>query len=302
MKKQWLILAGTLFCLQAQFCFAQVSVNEAGEVIQFNLDNSTATTLAEPSPNLSPTLRDGLCSSSIRETKHILQPPHVNERDVMWEKRIWRELFVEEKMNQHFSNVEAPLIDIFLQAAKSGDLTVYHPINDNFTVIMENCDLANLGGGYDTIPFYNPDTYIDSFLVVYNELNPSDIISYRLKEVWYFDSKLSRLNVRILGIAPVAKRYDDIGNVVAITPLFWIYYPDARELLTRNKCFNPNNDADQLSWDDIFQARYFSSIITKQSNNQDRRIIDYMDGLNVLYEGDRIHNEIFNFEQDLWSR
>ena len=300
MKKQWLILTTALICFSAKPGITQL--NEAGEALQSNkevAENLTTATL-EAEEITDP--QDDICLKSINKNRHILQPPHVNERDVMWEKRIWREIYVQERMNQHFGHVKAPLIEILIKEAKAGNLNIYHPINDEFTVKMEPCDLDNLGGGYDTIPFYNPETYIDSFVVVHNEFNPEDVVSYRLKEVWYFDSKLSRLNVRILGIAPIAKKYDDRGNIVAITPLFWVYYPDARGILTENNCYNPNNDADRLTWDDIFQARYFTSIITKESNNQDRRIIDYAEGIDGLYEAERIHNKIFNFEQDLWSR
>jgi gliding motility associated protien GldN len=289
MKKQWLILTAVLLCLCVKYSSAQL--NEAGNTLQFTTDSDDLTIP-----------QDVISIESNNKNRHILQMPHVHERDVMWEKRIWREIYVEQKMNQHFAYVKAPLIDIFMKEAKEGNLRVYHPINDEFTVRMNVCDLNNLGGGYDTVLVYNPETYTDSFIVVHNEFKAADVVSYRLKEVWYFDSKLSRLNVRILGIAPIAKRYDNRGNLVAIMPLFWVYYPDARDILTENDCYNPYNDADRLTWDDIFQARYFSSIITKQSNMHDRRIIDYAEGVDGLYEAERIHNEIFNFEQDLWSR
>lgn len=297
MKKQWLVLTGMMLCcICAQISTAQIEVNEAGEAIQETTPNCSTTTTE---PVKKPV--DGICEKTINQTKHILQPSFVHERDVMWEKRIWREIHLSQLMNQHFANTQAPLIEIFLREAKCGNLTVYHPIDDQFSSVMQSSDLENIGGGYDTITIYDPETYTDSFLIVQNDFNPVDVISYRIKEVWYFDSHLSRMNVRILGIAPIAKRYDDRGNVAAIMPLFWVYYPDARDVLTRNNCSNPLNNADNLSWDDIFQARYFASTIVKESNIHDRRIVDYAEGVNALYEAERIHSEIFNYEQDLWS-
>ena len=60
-----------------------------------------------------------------------------------------------------------------------------------------------------------------------------DIKRYRLKEVWFFDSRTSTLGVRILGIAPLKEEYDDNGNFKYERPLFWAYYPQCRELLAR---------------------------------------------------------------------
>ena len=61
------------------------------------------------------------------------------------------------------------------------------------------------------------------------------------------------------------------------------------------------NDASTLSWFDIFEARYFSSYIYKESNVYDRRIQDYKNGIDILYESEDIKNTIFNFEHDLWE-
>jgi len=56
-----------------------------------------------------------------------------------------------------------------------------------------------------------------------------------------------------------------------------------------------------LSWDDLFEMRYFASTIYKEGNVYNRRIKDYSDGLDQLLEADKIKKELFNFEHDLWS-
>ena len=57
-----------------------------------------------------------------------------------------------------------------------------------------------------------------------------------------------------------------------------------------------------LSYDDIFIKRLFASYIVKQSNPEDQRIRDYVDnGLDRLYEAQRIKKNLTDFEQDLWS-
>jgi len=45
----------------------------------------------------------------------------------------------------------------------------------------------------------------------------------------------------------------------------------------------------------------FSSYIYKESNVYDRRISEYVTGIDALFEADRIKNEMFNYEQNLWE-
>ena len=54
-------------------------------------------------------------------------------------------------------------------------------------------------------------------------------------------------------------------------------------------------------YDDIFWKRMFSSTIVKESSVYDRRVDEFMVGLDALLEAERIKEEIFNIEHDLWE-
>jgi hypothetical protein len=63
-----------------------------------------------------------------------------------------------------------------------------------------------------------------------------------------------------------------------------------------------NNDAQRISFDDLFMQRRFGSTITGESNvYNDRPISDYQIGKFTLFEAERIKTELFNFEHDLWE-
>ena len=64
----------------------------------------------------------------------------------------------------------------------------------------------------------------------------------------------------------------------------------------------PMNDANPMSWDNIFEMRYFSSYVYKESNVQDRRLQDYKTGLDILLEAKKVEAAIFEFEEDIWSK
>jgi gliding motility associated protien GldN len=243
---------------------------------------------------------DGLAQNYTN--KPFLLQDYVEQRDVLWEKKIWRELELSEKMNHHFSNAKGTLLDVLLDANQKGKIEFYSAKNDNFSCVLGKDDVKRIMGKYDTLSVFNPDEEIYENKVVYNSLDQNNLVRYRIKEVWYFDSKHSKLKVKILGIAPIMNFYDNDGNFIAELPLFWIYYPHAREELSQYSLADNVPQAKNLSWDDIFQMRYFSSRITKENNLYDRRISDYKNGRDAVAESDNIHNEIFNYEQDLWER
>ena len=112
------------------------------------------------------------------------------------------------------------------------------------------------------------------------------------------------LDVRILGIAPMQEDKDEVNNkpLGTFSPIFWVYFPDARKVLINAEVFNlVKNDAERRTYDDIFWKRMFSSTIVKEANVMNRRIDEYMVGLDALLEAERIKTEIFNIEHDLWE-
>lgn len=86
--------------------------------------------------------------------------------------------------------------------------------------------------------------------------------------------------------------------------LFWVFYPDAREVLANSVVFNSRNLSSDLTYDDILNARRFSSIIYKSDNGLGTGIIkDYIpnDAEEQLEESDRIKNQILEMENDMWN-
>lgn len=229
---------------------------------------------------------------------------HIREADVFWEKRIWRVVDVREKMNLPFKYPQMPLIQILHEAAKTGELTVYDAGVENadqFKKVMSVDEVRKIGESEDTILTVNPETLEEETKVQKTSLTWDKIIKYRIKEVWLFDEETSTMIVRILGIAPVMDYQDASGSSLGDKVMYWIYYPDARELLAGKEVFNSKNDAVRMSWEDIFEARMFQSYIYKESNVYDRNIQEYATGVDALLESDRIKDEMFNFEHDLWN-
>ena len=227
------------------------------------------------------------------------------EADVFWSKNIWRIIDTRQKMNKPFAYPPRPLIQIIQEAALSGRIKVYDPAVENadqFKRVMDTTEVARIGSKRDTVIQINPvDPDKEDTVLVNNELQYYRITKYRIKEVWFFDTKTASMQVRIMGIAPIMEDYDEKGNYRGDMTMYWVYFDDIRKMLAKEEVFNPQNDWQHISWDDLFAMRYFESYIYKESNVYDRNIQEYASGQDALLESDRIKQRIFETEHDLWE-
>lgn len=128
-----------------------------------------------------------------------------------------------------------------------------------------------------------------------------EIVQYRLKEDWFFDNERSVLDVRIIGMAPVVYAKDLSGNITGLKELFWLYFPECRYVFQGFFVQSRHNDAQRMSFDDLFWKRMFQSYIVKETNLYDREIESYKAGVDALLEAEKIKEKITIFEHDLWS-
>jgi gliding motility associated protien GldN len=245
---------------------------------------------------------DDIVEKRLTIESRVLPYQPVREADIFYEKRIWRVIDVREKMNQPFAQPELPLFTIIMDGINSGEIRAFSAEDDKFSYQLSPEEVASMLSSADTVITFDPDSYEEIVEVVRNDMDPLDVERYRLKEVWFFDEETSRMNVRILGISPMRNVYDrETGEFRYEQPMFWIYYPECREMFARHQVFNDWNDASPVSWEDLFEMRFFSSYVFQERDIKGRRLDGYLSGVDLLLEAEKIKDEIFNFEQDLWS-
>lgn len=243
--------------------------------------------------------RDGLYNKITSLEREILPYAPLREADVFWQKRIWRVIDLGQKMNQTFKYQSQPFLNILLDVVQKPNVRLY--LDDAFSQAVTYADVEKMTGRVDTITVIDPETYQETKKVVKNDFNWETVTKFRIKEDWVFDKQRSEMIVRILGIAPIQEVYDENDNYRGDRALFWAYYPDLRQYLVKYEAFNPFNDSNRLSWDDIFEMRYFSSFIMKESNVLDRRISEYAAGRDALLESEDIKEKMLEYEENLWQ-
>ena len=258
--------------------------------------------------------------------KRLQQYAPLRQADVMWSRKIWREIDLRQKINHPFYYPEndgdahtildrMSLIDVIYSAIQEGSITAYGNaiMDDEFREEMSQDDIKKIGGAkeemVETIDFEKlAEGYSEEestkMVLEKKPFNRNSVKKWRLKEEWFFDKQRSVMDVRILGIAPLQEDTDEVTGKLTggYSPLFWVYFPEAREILINAEVFNlVKNNAERRTYDDIFWKRMFGSTITKESSVMDRNVNEYMVGLDALLEAERIKTEIFNIEHDLWE-
>jgi gliding motility associated protien GldN len=232
----------------------------------------------------------------------------LREDDVMWKKRVWREIDVRQKQNMPFiypgdeNTGGGSFIEILIDAVKKGKVMAYSPMDERFTTSFTKDQIMDvLVGKPDTIYIENIETGEREMKISRTEFDPNSITKFRIKEDVIFDRNLGRKVTRIIGLAPLLDKKSSSGEFIGNAPFFWLYYPDIRDVLAQYEVFNPENDVARMTWDDYFEGRFFSSYIYKISNPFDQRFKDFgMGEMDVLNEGQKVSEELMNKEHDMW--
>lgn len=254
------------------------------------------------------TVNDGVYIKENIPGKRPVPYRQLREADIMWSKKIWQVIDCREKMNHplYFPlegevDDRRSLMNLFMYGIRNEGLIVYK--DDQFQEIMTLDEvLEKLDALPKTQQVTNPETGELEERVIAGSINYDEISQYEIKEQWYFDKQHSTMRVRILGICPI-RRYVDVETEQARKErTFWVYFPSARHLLANQEVFNRHNDAQRISFDDLFFQRRFNSYIIAESNVYDNRPIStYMQGVNNLLEAEKIKQDLFEIEHDLWE-
>lgn len=195
--------------------------------------------------------------------------------DALFRVRVWRTIDARTQKNAvYFYNKDIEggdntrLINLILKAINEDSVQAFSNVDDRFTTpITFDQALAGFGGGKDTSAKYDLDGNIIGYQVRAKSISADSIYKFRIKEEWLFNKRDGKTYVRILGIAPLSHFVTSDGYVMDNSEhaVFWVYYPDLRKTLVRNRINNPFKLGGSLTWEEVFENRLFESTILKSS-------------------------------------
>tara|TARA_R110000868_G_scaffold8606_18_gene44347 strand:- start:24 stop:914 length:891 start_codon:yes stop_codon:yes gene_type:complete len=246
-----------------------------------------------------------------------LEYGYVDDRDILFAKMTWEKVVLDERANfplyypidtNNIGKNRRSLYDVLMKNIKDGNIKNIYD-DSYFTATRTLKDIESALVKIDTtelgIEQINAGEELSPEYINRREITAADIKEYRIKGLWYFDKRQAEMKYRLLGIAPVAPDVNTIDQEVPdLVPLFWVFFPDARNVLHEAKAFNNENSSMPYSFDHILNARRFQGYIYKEENvHGDRAVSEYIaqNALMQLLESNRIKDKIRDFELDMWT-
>lgn len=246
-----------------------------------------------------------------------LEYGYVDDRDVLFSKMVWEKVVLDERANfplyypidtNNIGSNRRSLYDVLMKNIQNGEIENIYD-DSYFTTKRTLKDIESALTMVDTtelgIEQLNAGEELSAEYINKRTITAADIKEYHLKGLWYFDKRQAEMKYRLLGIAPVAPDVNFIDESEPdLVPLFWVFFPDARNILHEAKSFNNANSSMPFSFDHILNARRFQGYIFREENVQgDRAISEYVsqNALMQLLESQRIKDKIRDFELDMWT-
>ncbi|NRB82580.1 MAG: gliding motility protein GldN [Winogradskyella sp.] len=252
-----------------------------------------------------------------------LEYGYVGDRDILFSKMIWEKVVLDERVNfplyfpieDNLGDDRKSLYQVLRENMESGMIPKVYADSyfteertlEDLEASLTMTRITDSGIDYMNENGVSEDQLPEEY-VIRRTISPADINSYLIKGLWYFDKRQGELKYRILGIAPAAPDVNFIDEENSSNsepiPMFWVFFPEVRDILHEAKAFNNKNSSSPMSFDHLLNSRRFHGLIYKEENVYgDREVKEYIadNALMQLLESERIKDKIRNFEQDMWS-
>ena len=267
---------------------------------------------------------DSLVSVKVEPLKY----GYIEDKDILRSKVVWEIIDLNEKINQPFYynsdgivSSSKSLYQILLDGVNDGSIKEVYE-DELFTrrlnleeiqrrtryTVLSDAYIERINAG-EQVSEEEKQQYIDVY-----ETKTENVKMLKIKGMWYIDRRDGQMKYRLLGIAAMGKdpasmalrgpNGESLSENDELIDLFWIFYPSARELLANSIVFNSKNLSSDISFDDVLNARRFSSVIYKSENGYGTGVIqDYIpnDADAQLEESERIKEQILEMENDMWN-
>lgn len=266
---------------------------------QFSGRRAAAAAATESSPSVS------------QRAQNMYGNTEINTNNVIWLREIYRELDLKKEKNGPLYFPVEPidnrinLFTLIFNLLAEGKIQAYEYLDgreiftDKYKVDFK--EILNKFG------IYYQENYSNSakntvYTVHESDVPSNEVLSFYMKEMWYFDQASSTFDSQIIALCPRLSRAGDFGEAW-IVPMFWVKYDDLRPYLSQVQIMTSNyNNVSNSTYNDYFRQRLYDGEIFKATNLANLAIMQYAetDSLQNI-ERARIEGELIAFEKNLWE-
>lgn len=253
------------------------------------------------------------------EEEKPLEYGYISNRDILWAKTVWEYIDLNQRVNfpllfpvdtGQIGQSRKSLYNVLVDNVKDG--TIENIYTDSYfsrkrsfeelEATLHRRDTLDIGYEQINAGEELSEEYVDRI-----DVDGNDVQGFRIRGYWYFDKRQGELRYRLLGLAPmvIGATAKSMGTEnPEPVELFWVFYPEVRDVLFKAEVFNADNTAQPFNFDQILNARRFSAVIYKEDNDfGDREIDEYIseNAMSQLLEAERIKEEIREFEANMWN-
>ena len=160
----------------------------------------------------------------------------------------------------------------------------------------------------------DPKELLDDYGIYYEEKNgaiiveqsdiPSaQVLSYYIKESYYYDQRTATYNQRVTAICPVMHKASDFSSEVTKYPMFWLNFDEIAPLLSQQKVMSSSyNNVSTMTLSDYFAKNCYEGEIYKTVNLRNLSLNQYCkDDSAVKKEQKNIEKQLKDFRENLWK-
>ncbi len=304
MKTKIVLIAAMTFGVGSLFAQQETTIDTVtkNQNILNNVNSSSPVTSGEVIQDTIP-LTDGFYQANSMEDAVPFAYPEVNKKNIRFYKRVWRDIDLKDEKNNILAIPGNSLIEVVMKAIEKGKLSLYSPDDDSFKGRLSAQEGMARFADSVLVPIFDGEgNQIDSKMAL-NEFDPARVTKFRIKEDIFFDKQRSRLETRIIGVAPLMNitTSAELAESVGATPAFWLYFPQLRYSLIQVDISDPDKGLYDMTMDDFFVQNKFASTIVRESSPGMLQNLKETENGGQQLDGKKVEEKLDAYKKKLWS-
>lgn len=236
------------------------------------LQNLSAQERTRTRTNPKDTQTTGLPDMSVRaQSKNETQTQNVERAP--WVREIYRRVDLKEAENAPLYYPAEPigermnLFTILFKLIEGNKITAYEYL-DGREIFTDQYKVGfkDLLDRFGILYTEKQEGAATQYVVEESDVPSAQVLSYLIKEAWYFEPSNSTIDIKLLAICPLLIDEGDFGESQS-KPMFWVPYENIRPYISRKPVMISDvNNAMTYTLDDYFRKRMFKGEIIKTTN------------------------------------